>query len=510
MALSDIQFQQGSGGLGRPLAGQDFYSALVFYSSALPSGFTSNNRILKFLSVNDAIAAGISNNNSDETQATGTYAVTTAGTNGDTILITVTEPYGVIVTLGSYTKTSGATTVTAVGAAIAAAINAQTVNTGYSATAATGTVTITARKGLGIFLNSGTPITVTLSAGATMAGTLTQFSGGVASRNTVYYYHISEFFRIQPQGVLYVGIFAIPGSYTFAEIAQVQSYAQGAVRQWGAYKDGAAFATADLTAIDTQNKTLDTQHAPLIGLYAGDLSGTSDISTLTDLSVLTANTASAIISQDGGATGALLYLTFGKSITTLGAALGAVALANVNEDIGWVQKFNISNGTECETLAFANGELFSDSRVSVNLLTQLDAYRYLFLLKYVGLPGSYFSHFNMAVSISSDYAYGQDNRTIQKAKRGIYAALLPQLNSPLILNADGTLAATTVAYFETLAKAPLTQMVRNSEISDDSVTIDPTQNVLSNGYITINVLLLPDGTARSIIVPIGYTSSLAA
>jgi len=506
--LSNITFQQGSGGLGRPLAGQDFVSGLIFYSSVLPSGFTTSNRVKKFLSPQDAVNAGISYSYSDETQATGTYLVTAVGNTGDVITVLVNEPYGNVITLGSYIRVTGDTTVTAVGAKIAAAINANTSTTGYTATNNAGTVTIVARKGLGIFLNSGTPIVVQ-SPGA-IAGTLTQFSGGVGSRNAVYYYHISEFFRIQPQGVLYVGIFTVPGTYTFSEIATVQSFATGTIRQWGVWKDASAFATADLTAMDIQNVALDTAHAPLVGLYGSDLSGTTDISTLTDLNTLTAATASAIISQDGGAQGALLYLTFGKSITTLGAALGAVALANVNEDIGWLSKFNVSNGTECEVLAFANGTLFSNASVTQNLLTTLDNYRYIFLLKYVGYAGSFFCHANSAVSISSDYAYIEDNRTIQKAKRGIYTALLPVLNGPLLLNADGTMANSTVAYLITLAEAPLQQMVRAGEISAPGVTIDPTQDVLSSGSVTINVQIVPDGVARQIIVPIGYTQSLTA
>jgi hypothetical protein len=350
-----------------------------------------------------------------------------------------------------------------------------------------------------------------LSNGATLAGTLTQFTGGVGSRNAVYFYHISEFFRIQPKGVLYVGIFDVPGgSYTFDEIAQVQTFANGAIRQWAVWKDSAAFATADMTAMDIQNKALDAVHAPLVSLYGADLSGTTDISTLTDLNALTANTVTPIIAQDGGAMGALLYLTFGKSITCIGAALGTVALAAVNEDIGWLAKFNISNGTECEVLAFANGKLFSDTSVTQNLLTLLDSYRYVFLMKYVGYAGSYFNHFNTACSVSSDYAYGQDNRTIQKAKRGLYVALLPVLNGPLILNANGTMSATTVAYLQTLAESNLQQMARAGEISALGVTIDPTQNVLSTGNVVIAVQIVPDGTAREIIIPIGYTQSLTA
>ena len=508
MALSDITFKQGGSGLGRPLSGQDFISGLIFYSSALPSGFSSSNRIKKFLSPNDAVSAGISYSYTDETQATGSYLVTTAGTTGDQLIVSVNEPNGVVVVLGTYTKASGDTTPTLVATGIKNAINANTSTTGYSATSSTVTVTFVARKGLGIFLNSGTPL-VAQSTGA-IAGTLTQFSGGVASRNAVYYYHITEFFRLQPSGVLYVGIFAIPGSYTFSEVALMQTFATGTIRQLGVYKDAAAFATADMTALDLACAAQATVHKHLIAVYAADLSGTTDISTLTDLNVLTAERVNPCIGQDGAAMGHLLYLTFGKSITQLGAQLGAIALAAVNEDIGWVAKFNISNGTENEILAFANGVLLSDSTVTQNLLTTLDNYRYCFAIKYTGYSGSFFTHFNMATSIASNYAFGNDNRTIQKAKRGIYTALLPQLNAPLTLNSNGTLSATTIAYFETLAKAPLTQMVRDGEISADGVTIDPTQNVFSTSTIIISVQIVPDGVARQIVVPIGYTQTLTA
>lgn len=507
MSLPNITFKKGSGGLGRPLAGQDHFSGMVFYAAALPSGFTTLNNILKFLSLTDAETAGINLNYTDETPATGTYLVTAVGANGDTITISVVEPNGVTVILGTYVKASGQTTATAVGTAIAAAITAGTLTHGYSATANTGTVSITARKGLGVFLNAGTPLVVTIV--GTIAGTLTQFSGGVASRTAIYHYHISEFFRIQPKGVLWVGIFPVPGgSYTFAELVTLINFSTGTIRQLGIYKDGSAFATADMTLIQALLLTLETAHKPAISLYAADLSGTTDISTLTDLNTLNDYEVQPCIGQDGGAVGALLYLTTGKSITTMGAQLGANALAAVNESIAWVQKFNISNGVECETLAFANGKPFSDPSVTDNLLTLLDQYRYVFLRKFVGKSGSYFNNGHMACSVSSDYAYGEDNRTIQKAERGIYASLLPAVSGPLQLNGDGTLSNNTIAYLETLTSPNIDQMVRASELSAYGVTIDPTQNVLSTGKIIVAVQLVQEGVARQIEVPIGYTTSL--
>lgn len=507
MALNNITFNLGQGGLGRPLTGEDHISGLLFYGGTLPSGFSSSNRVKEFFSVADAEAAGIIPN-TDETRAAGSYQVTTAGTNGDTVQLKVAEPNSVVVDLGTYTKVSGDANATAVATAIAAMINAGTVNHGYTATSSTDTVTITARPGLGVYLNSGSPITATYSNGATLAGTITQFTGGVASKFSVWHYHISEFFRLQPQGVLWVGVFAVPSPYTFVEITTMQNVANGKIRQIGVFKDSAAFSTGDITAIHNVCVANVAAHKEIIALYAADLHSTSDISTLSDLSSLTANLCSAVISQDGGALGDYLYQTTGKSVTTLGATLGAVAKAKVSESIAWVGKFNISNGTECDTLAFANGVKFSNSSVTDNLLSALQAKRYIFLRKFVGVSGSFFNENSTAIVVTSDYAYIADNRTIQKATRNIYTNLVPALNSPIILNADGTLSDEAIAYFGGLAEAPLTQMVRDAELSGFAVAVDAVQNVGSTGILKISVNLVEVATGRNITVNIGYKVSV--
>lgn len=507
MALNNINFVLGQGGLGRPLTGQDYISGLIYYSATLPSGFTTLNRIKQFFSVADAVAAGINNDYNDATAATGTYLVTTLGGVSDTIKITVAEPFSIVTTLCNYTKVAGDTTIALMGASIAAAINAGTLTHGYTASFVTATLTITAPKKFGIFLNTGTPIVVTIT--GTIAGTITQFTGGVTSKQAIWYYHISEFFRLQPQGALYVGFFAIPAPYTFTEITTMQTFANGNIRQIAIYKDSAAFASGDLTTIDGVCKANVTAHKEIIALYGGDISAVVDVSTLTDLSTLTANTVTAVIGQDGAGQGAFLYLTYGKSITTLGATLGAIAFAKVNESIAWIQKFNISNGTECDTIAFANGVLFTSATVTDSFLSTIQNLRYLFLRKFVGIAGSYFNENPTAITPSSSYAFIADNRTIQKATRGVYASLLPALNSPIILNADGTLTDQSAAYFVGLAEVNLIQMVRNSELSAQQVVINPTQNVLATGILVVSIKLVPTGTARNITVNIGFNVSIA-
>ncbi|MDQ2718238.1 MAG: DUF2586 family protein [Bacteroidota bacterium] len=504
MALNNVSFVLGKGGLGRPLPGQDYISGLAFYGSTLPSGFSTSNRIKQFFSVQDAVAAGIVSDYSDGTQATATFTVTVIGNSGDTATMNVAEPSGSI-TIGTYTKLSTDSTTTSVATGIANAINAGTQTHGYTATATAAVVTITARKGLGIFLNSGTPLTAVYSTSATLAGTITQFTGGVASVFAVWNYHITEYFRLQPQGNLYVGIFPIPTPYTFTEITTMQNFAKGSIRQIGVFKDSSsAFSSGDLTLIHNICNANVAVHKELIALYAADISGTPDVSTLPNLSTLSANLVSAVISQDGGGLGNNLFLATGKSVTTLGALLGAVASAKVSQSIAWVANFNISNGVECDNVAFANGVQFFNASVTDSLLTTLQNNRYIFLRNFVGLAGSYFNENSTSISTTSDYAYIADNRVMQKATRGIYSSCVPALNSPITLNGDGTLSDEAVAYFTGLAESSLIQMVRDGELSDFAVTVNTTQNIASTGLMIINVNLLQISTGRNIQVSIGY------
>jgi hypothetical protein len=139
------------------------------------------------------------------------------------------------------------------------------------------------------------------------------------------------------------------------------------------------------------------------------------------------------------------------------------------------------------------------------LLTTLQNNRYIFLRKFVGVAGSYFNENSTAIATTSDYAYIADNRTIQKATRGIYSNSVTALNSPITLNSDGTLSDEAVAYFTGLAEAPLSQMVRDGELSGFSVTVNSKQNVATTGLMVINVNLIQIATGRNIQVNIGYS-----
>jgi hypothetical protein len=496
---NQIIFNRGQGGLGRPLAGEDFVSSLLFYSATLPSGFASNDRIKQVFSVEEAENLGIVNTHVGETKATGTITVTGAGVVGDTIETKVNNGTS-LVSIGTATVPATPTTTT-VAAAIVTSINDGTTTHGYTASNIGPVVTLTAPAGTGVGANSYVISNVIVGTATT---TLVQFSGGVASIIDVLYYHVAEYFRIQPKGDLTIGVYS--PNVTFDEVVTIQNFAAGKIRQMGVYVHAVAFATSHLTTLQSKATQLESENKPLSIIYQGDFSAVTDLSTLSDLRALNNKNVSATIGQDYANEGAALYHAFGKSIGILGATLGAVSLSAVHESISWVGKFNVAN-TELDLLAFANGTNYRS--VSNSLINNIDLKGYIFTRKHQGVDGSYFNDSASAISVSNDFAYIENNRTIDKAIRNMRAFLLPALSSPIKVNADGTLTEDSISYFETLAKRALEAMERDGELSAFGVTINPAQDVLATSKITIAVSLVPVGVARTIEVNVSFTTQIA-
>lgn len=501
MALNDIIFVKGQGGLGRPLEGEDYVSGLLFYGDT-PAGFGMSN-VKQVFSIGEAEALGIDKNYTDNDAAFATIGIDEFVSAGAGYIgITVSE-IGKVVDLGTYATSAADSTGAILITNLVAFINSGTYSHGYSAIADGTAFDLYAPKKLGVYLNGQSPVITQNWDGSLVVGN--PFANGTQSKNAIWHYHVSEYFRIQPKGNLFVGIFSTPMGYNYEEIVFMQDVALGKIRQLGIWKDY-YWNDGDTTAVQTQINICDGNHKPLSALIAMDLTD-MDIADLTDLNTENNNKVSVVIGQDGGAEGYYLYQTYEHTISCLGAVLGAVSKASVSTDIAWVSNFNMTNGIELNKWMLGNGQ--PSEYCSQGFLNNLDNKRYIFLINYVSIAGTYINDSHCAVTVSSDYAYIENNRTIDKAIRGIYASVLPALNSPLILNADGTLSNTTVAYFTSLAEVNLIQMIRDVELSAQQVTIDTTQNVLSTGKLVIAVQLLPIGVARAIQVNIGFVTKIS-
>jgi Protein of unknown function (DUF2586) len=518
MALPNINFVKSTSGLGRALPGTDYISGYVHYypsGRTLPSGFTSSDRIKKIFSVADAVTLGITDASLGETKAVAKIAVTTAGTVGDTVTITYngieeTKLSAVTKIIDAYVLvTADVVSTTTAAAALAAAINAGTASHGFTATSSVANLLITTKAGEGIFPNSGTPYAYSTS--GTFAGTVTQPTGsgstvvGVASFIDIAYYNISEYFRMQPQGVLYVGMYVEESTYAYADVTSVINYAQGEIKQLAVYHNNTVWATTQPTALQAVITSATTYYKQFIGFIQAEISGTASLASLTDISTLTAPSVSVCIAQDNYNDGYHLYKATGKSIGAVGTLLGSVALAAVNESIGWVSKFNVSN-VEFDNLGFANGQVYT--AVADSLLETLNNYAFIFLRKFSNITGSYWSNTPTCITATSDYSTIENNRTYNKITRNVRASMLPALSSPLKVNADGTLSNATIGYFESLANAPLEQMEADGEISDYKIIINPNQDVLSTSTLELTLQNVPMGVARIIKVNVGFVKSV--
>ena len=500
MALPDVVIKKGEGGLGRPLEGEDHISALLFYSatlptSSIPDGFTTTSRVKPLDSLQDAEKYGIKGDYSNETKATGKIKIATVGTVGDKISVVING-----VTLGSYTTITG-DTVNTIAAEVCNMINTGFNVHGYRATVLTDEVTITAKAGAGAAANAWaitTPIT------GTATTTITAFTLGANDPYVVMWYHISEYFRMNPKGVLFVGIYAVPGTLNFSEIALMNVYADGKIRQMGVFQTGTAFVISQVQSLQAAGLIEEQNNRPLSIIYGADISA-STLSSLPDLSIAASPKVSVVVGQDGAAKGAALYVYTGKSVTTLGATLGVVSASKVSENIAWVDKHNLAN-VELDTAAFANGAQYKGT--ATGLLEQLHSFGYIFLRKFNERAGTYFNFSTTATISTSDYFTIENNRTIDKALRNLRTVYIPQLNSPLLGNSAGKLNADTLAYLRMIGNGALQNMLNNDEVSAFEVAIDPNQNVLSTSKLVVTVRIIPIGVAKTIEVNLSYTIKL--
>lgn len=318
-------------------------------------------------------------------------------------------------------------------------------------------------------------------------------------------YHLSEFYRINDSGQLQLKIVEhTGGTHTFTEVKNLVADCDGDLSQVGVFTT-VSFSSPMVTALQAVMEELKEEDIPIVSLLQANFSGQT-LQSLPDLSSSNSNLVGVLVGQDGGGAGATLHNTLGYSIGILGAALGAVATSSVHESIAWKGVYDMS-GAELNTLAFANGTQYK--LVSKTQLSGINDKKYIFLLKDYGLNGSFFNSSFVATSEASDFYSIERNRVINKSRKLLRTALLPELNSPLYLNEDGTLRIETVGKFSSKCEQALDGMKRNGELSNYKITINPNQDVLSDDTLRIDVKLQPVGVARFVAITLGFAVSIA-
>lgn len=345
------------------------------------------------------------------------------------------------------------------------------------------------------------------------------------------YYHINHFFQLNSDsGRLFI-MFADCTS-NWNAIAEIQRAAKGMINQLGIWTEqslwkqtdpGNGAYTIDLIGdINAQAMALEKRNSPLSILLSANTAiiSTSDEPVKTvDLNkvpscIIDSRYVTALISQERSTEVAAMQAKNPNTtpVGAIGLALGCLALANVQESIAWVNKFNLAayvpeiemgfgdaTVVESEITSALKYESLSDQQVD-----ELDDKGYVFLCKYSGYENGVFWSKDQTCS-NGDYRTIARNRTMHKSRRAVRAALLPYVNAPLKVDpSTGLLSAAKITMFQNVVKDVLSTMETNEEISGSTVTIDKNQNVLKNDKFIIKYSLVPIGTSSTIDVEEGF------
>lgn len=365
------------------------------------------------------------------------------------------------------------------------------------------------------------------------------------------YYQIQQFFRMNPSGDLYI-MATSASSYedVVGKAMNMQEQANGNIRQMAIIYSGAttfAQTQAAVTKAQTQAELGYKDYMPFEIILEGK---GFDANTATNLAELNAENVSVLVAMDvekaleqklfkKGATPAddahytlapkeklvtapgfpnvynvndgdgvkkenevvlqFIFKDSYKNTAAVGLALGAISRAKVSENIAWIEKFNLT-GEGFAKAGFIGGQEIK----TLGTLSELNEKRYVFTKTHTGLAGVYFNDSHTCTTGTSDFAYVENNRTINKATRLLRTALLPKLASPVLVDIDGKLPQSVSKSFEGLCRSALEGMVANQEVSAFDVYVDPKQNILATSELKVKAEITPIGTARKIMVDLGF------
>ena len=350
-------------------------------------------------------------------------------------------------------------------------------------------------------------------------------------------YHIREFFRmsgnVNGTGKLYVMFADCSTNWDAVEV--IQRATGGMINQLGIWTEQPLWKTNGnagkynlnlVKGLNEMAENLASQNQPLSIVLSANPSNTGADTTegrQIDLNripacICDASRISCIFGQACNENISLMQLRNSNHtpVGFLGAVMGAIARANVQESIAWVKQFNLFTDDFQEIeLGFGDINLndAEENFLSLNryeslspaLLDDLDDKGYVFPIKYAGRENGIYISKDRTCS-DGDYRTIARNRTINKSRRAVRTALLPYVNSPLMVNpSTGYLAPSKVSAFKTLIGDILARMQASQEISGYAVTIDPNQNVLVDDMLRISYVLVPVGVAVQIHVEEGLS-----
>lgn len=323
------------------------------------------------------------------------------------------------------------------------------------------------------------------------------------------YWHITEFFRLNPSGVLYVDAVESIESVDEAKSAiKALTDTDDDVRMLGVViATNSAIEEGDYVgyfqgALESITEFQDHSMRCVIGGSFSDI-GEGDYSSAKS------NRVMLPIARPNGKYTQNYTTTHNMSVGTL---LGRICSMGVHQKPSW-RSYPITENTDrwdgLQTLPDVEADIIAQKGYTQFGMTPR-------------LAGGYVLDSRMACDETDDFAIITHGRVIDKAVNLVTKVLAPYLDSPLYVDANsGELAPDTIAFFEALALNAIQDgMVKNKsgnevelsvdpstgELPTTTIYIDPAQNVLATETLKIVCSLVPVGSAKKIVFNIGLSN----
>jgi hypothetical protein len=347
------------------------------------------------------------------------------------------------------------------------------------------------------------------------------------TNNVLCRYHINEFFAMNPNGKLWIwltqqattqtAMVDIAGG-TPCAVERLANASNGECKQYSVALNPATTYTPVvtsgidgdvLTAIPKAQALADKlflQHMPCHIIIEGR-SFTGTAAAASNLRALASQNVSVCIAQDLDKAPAAAQAVI-KAHAAVGTLLGTSSEAKVSHNVGYVEAYPVHDAA---TGRWLNPGLSSNLPLSSYTDTDLNALNtkgFIFVRKFVGQSGAWWNDSHTCTLANSDYYCMENVLVINKAVRGVYAALLPKVNGPVKLSAAGRLSPEVVAMLQGIGKDVIDRMAAADDCSAGDIYINPNQNVATQAKTFVRIAIVPIGTNREINVTIGFAASV--
>lgn len=345
------------------------------------------------------------------------------------------------------------------------------------------------------------------------------------TNNVLVFHHIDRFFKRNANGFLY--FLSAPQTATLTSMADVASdFAKKLLREQGGKvkyiaigrNPLAVYAPVSLTGLDSDVLTAVVKAQSLYDdefakfRYASFLiegrgfNGTA--AAAKDLRTLNAPNVSVTIAADPAISQAKPEY---NDYAAIGDILGMISLAAVSQDPGELTSvFNLSDpGRDMFVTAglSSNNDINSYGDADLN---QLNTKGYIFPDVTSGVDGFYISDSHTCSPlVDNDFAYIENNRTIEKMIYLARTALLPKVKSRLkVDDQTGELSSADLKTLESIGKKALERMLDDGDLSGNIDCYVPEgQNLLSGVDLNIEIAATPLSIARQLVIGIGFSNS---